>query len=169
MWIAPVLGIELISRIHSDITVLAGLHSGKRALRFGQRRSRTRARIDAAVRTDGWAGKEFGDVRCARRLSEAAAKTDVFHWSPLKPELVSVGIEAEGVRGVAKAPIDGQLIGEGLVVQDRQVKFTENFRDMEPAGKRVVGSVAGEIIDGREIRVEYRLLFTVFRASVDLH
>src|ERR1700722_5874426 len=136
MWIASVLGIELIGRIHADITVLAGLHSGQRALRLAELRSRTRARIGGAVRTDGWAGKEFADVRCAHRLAEAAAKANVLHGSPLKAKLVSVGIEAEGVRGVAVASIDGQLIGERHIVQDRQVEFSESFRYMNPAGKR---------------------------------
>src|ERR1700735_333882 len=147
MWIAPVLGIELIGRIHRDITVLAGLHSGKRALRLAELRSRTRARIGGAVRTDGWAGKQFADVRGSHRLAKAAAKTNVLHGSPLNPELVSVGIEAEGIRGVAEAAIDGQLIGERLVVQDRQVEFSENFGYMEPARKREGGSGAGEIHD----------------------
>src|SRR5580698_10509017 len=103
MWIASVLGIELIGRIHADITVLAGLHSGERALCLAELRSGTRASIGGTVRTDGWAGKEFADVRCAQLLAEVVAKVNVLHGSSLKAKLVSVCIEAECVRGVAVA------------------------------------------------------------------
>src|SRR6185437_13516225 len=120
--VAPDQSLVLTGRIRDESPVLRSRHARPHALSQGGRgRSgrRAGARVERALQGEHLLREQLLQVRSTHRAVIAGAQAYVGCRRPGETELVRVGVESDGIGGVAIADLRGQLLRERLVRDER--------------------------------------------------
>src|ERR1700733_12510354 len=94
---------------------------------------RAPTRIRGAAGTDDTRSEQVTDAGCPYCPVISRSQFHVLNRCVLDAKLVGIGVEPGGVARIAVARLERQLIRGGQIVQQRQARFSEYFRDVETA------------------------------------